>query len=88
MVITIIPKKVYLVLERNWPALEFKYKGDWVGFILWPWCWLKGEIFYSVGFMMKPFKRLKDIDKMWDDYFKALRDSNVKNTQRAKNEIQ
>ena len=73
MVITIIPKKVYLILERKWPALEFKYKGDWVGFILWPWCWLRGEVFYSVGFMMMPFKRLRDIDKMWDDYFNALR---------------
>jgi len=69
MVIPIIPKKVYLILERKWPALEFSYKGDWV------------------GFMMIPFKRLKDIDNMWGDYFKALRDSNVKNSQGAKNEI-
>jgi len=69
MVITIIPKKVYLILERKWPALEFSYKGNWVGFILWPWRWLKGEVFYSTGVGFKFFKRLRDIDKMWEDFF-------------------
>jgi hypothetical protein len=73
-------KKWNLKLNKNLTLLGIstesgfilKYKGDEIEY-LFPWRrkYYGGKLI-SVGFMLKPFETLEDLDKEWDEFFKAF----------------
>ena len=67
--------RILITISLSKFGIEFDYKGD---FIWWTWPWRRDKYTEKAPWVSTSFEgcfsSLKELDQMWDDYFKACKD--------------